>query len=146
MATRGTITIIYKGKKYKMYNHFDSYYNGLGVDLINELTNCNISEWKSLIDKLIIVDDSDKITDDVINKISKHIQINDKNVTNNNWYGLLYFTQGSINKTLQIGYMLEIYDDEEYNYIVDLDDYIFSCNNIPLKNIRDINIFENNNK
>lgn len=37
MGTRGTITIIYQGKLIKLYNHWDSYPSGLGVNLVQEI-------------------------------------------------------------------------------------------------------------
>ena len=35
MGTRGLICIYYKKKYYIMYNHFDSYFSGIGIELVN---------------------------------------------------------------------------------------------------------------
>jgi hypothetical protein len=37
MGTRGNYIFRYKGKCYVFYNHFDSYFSGLGADIVKEL-------------------------------------------------------------------------------------------------------------
>lgn len=37
MGTRGTITIIYNGRIIKIFNQYDSYPDGLGKDLVDEI-------------------------------------------------------------------------------------------------------------
>ncbi len=56
MGTKGFYAFIYKGKRYVIYNYYDSYPEALGNDLINELRKRDLEEWKVLLDKCIIID------------------------------------------------------------------------------------------
>ncbi len=63
MGTKGFYAFIYKGKRYVIYNYYDSYPSGLGNDLLNELRKRNLEEWKALLDKCIIIDSEETYND-----------------------------------------------------------------------------------
>ena len=53
MGTRGNYIFRYKGKCYVFYNHFDSYFSGLGADIVKELKSWTAEDFelaKALID------------------------------------------------------------------------------------------------
>ncbi len=55
MGTRGYYVFKYNGIYYVFYNHFDSYYSGLGEDIVSELrglTKENYDEIKSALEKI----------------------------------------------------------------------------------------------
>jgi len=57
MGTRGIFGFIYKGKRYIVYNHFDSYPSGLGLWLLIEiislaLPSCDFSSWIEKLEKI----------------------------------------------------------------------------------------------
>jgi hypothetical protein len=56
MGTKGFYAFIYKGKRYVIYNYYDSYPEALGNDLLNELRKRNLEEWKVLLEKCIMID------------------------------------------------------------------------------------------
>jgi hypothetical protein len=67
MGTRGLYAIVYRGKTYVFYNHFDSYPSGLGVQLVKDTIAAfasgeYASKWKAAFDdgKLIVVDCTDE--------------------------------------------------------------------------------------
>ncbi len=103
MATRWLICIKYKNKYYVWYNHWDSYLSGLGKELIKELhemiiNNQLTSYWINLIENL---------------KYDTDIIVN---------------AEGSIQSALKNG----VYDmdnlsyKQEYIYIIDVDEKIFT--------------------
>ena len=54
MGTRGYIVYIHKGKYYGVYNHYDSYPEGLGINLVESLVNfkTNKKNIEELIEEL----------------------------------------------------------------------------------------------
>ena len=45
MGTRGYKVYCYKGRYFVYYNHFDSYPNGLGVEILREIPRNASKEW-----------------------------------------------------------------------------------------------------
>lgn len=64
MGTRGLFGFRYKGRYYLMYNHWDSYFSGLGIDLLKEIKeaidNGTFNQWIELFKSITIVDDGKK--------------------------------------------------------------------------------------
>ena len=46
MGTRGNYIFRYKGKCYVFYNHFDSYFSGLGEDIVRELKSWTAEDFE----------------------------------------------------------------------------------------------------
>src|SRR5437764_13142354 len=55
MATRGFYCFRYKGLYYMIYNHWDSYPEGLGETLVNQLRNIDPQDLRNMIDNTIVV-------------------------------------------------------------------------------------------
>ena len=132
MGTRGTITIIYKGRTIKIYNHLDSYPAGLGqslVDDIKKILELYGLEW--LRDKVLnikIVNNGEVPSEIVINELAVYTDLDVSKKSTSDWYCLLRKTQGSLINLLNAGYALEYDDDGEYNYVIDLDENQFTFN------------------
>jgi len=62
MGTRGLFGFRYKGRYYLMYNHWDSYFSGLGVKLLQEIKdaidNGTFTQWIELFKSVTIVDNN----------------------------------------------------------------------------------------
>ena len=64
MGTRGLFGFRYKGRYYLMYNHWDSYFSGLGVKLLQEIKeaidNGTFTQWIELFKSVTIVNNVNK--------------------------------------------------------------------------------------
>lgn len=151
MGTRGTITIIYRKKQLVLYNHYDSYPSGLGQQLIEELQLLLVQHGLAglivLFEKLVIIkpyeDECRQPTVEEMKQLHEYKEsdssesIAEKDALNDwSWFSLLGKTQGSLVRTLESGYALNLLDCDnktwnqisrsyagslEYNYVVDLD-------------------------
>ncbi|RYX78183.1 hypothetical protein EON71_01315, partial [bacterium] len=141
MGTRGLIVLIFNGKKVVLYNQFDSYFNGLGLTLLEELI---ILLQTFTFDELVYKLSNVKI---VTNQIvpSEYDEKALKNYTDlkvnrsslaPNWYQLTRKTQGSLIQAISSSYFFDVsdeYTDEpdvfiEYRYYIDFDKQNFKCN------------------
>lgn len=155
MGTRGFVVIIYRGRYYLIYNHYDSYPEGLGksliIQLIKLLDKYEYDNLKLKISNLEIVNDSITPTEDDINYLKEYTNLGVSTRSTNDWYCLLHRCQGSIIRTLEAGYIYceditsrDIYDSyiqkswSEYNYILDFDNDTFSVNDIYVDHISTI--------
>ena len=70
MGTRGFYCFRYKGLYYVIYNHWDSYPDGLGETLVNQLRNLDPQDLRSLLENIIIVveDQYPILSSDVVEK------------------------------------------------------------------------------
>ena len=135
MGTRGLFGFYFKGKYYVCYNHWDSYPSGLGKDLINELSRCiklnQLDEWIVMLKKLRIVDCNTEPTPDDILRLEPFTDTSVGSGTRKDWYCVLRKTQGSFERVLKSGYLLNHVDEngepefEEFAYIVNFDDRSF---------------------
>lgn len=132
MGTRGYFGFIYKGKYYAVYNHWDSYYEGLGVLLLQEILEAmkdlSFYAWPYLLTQLKVVNDSIPPTPEDIEKLKIYTNLTVSQQDTQDWYCLLRGCQGSFVKVLQSGYILNAVDseggrpqDEAYNYYIDFD-------------------------
>ena len=130
MGTRGTITIIFNGKKFTVYNHYDSYPMGLGIHLINELIELlktyTIHELIVKFNEIKVIDEDEPTSLD-ITKLQKFTNLTVSTQSTTDWYCLLHKCQGSIAKILESGYALQYDGHDEYNYIINFDDNNFLC-------------------
>lgn len=155
MGTKGFYAFIYKGKRYVIYNYYDSYPDALGNDLLNELRKCDLEEWKSLLDECIIIDSEEMYNiyfndsvfkynlvnyfKEIIFKFSSNTNIEE--IVQKIDYNGIFHCYGrvcSMEKVLNsgflfissgdpCGYMSEDYIpyDSEYGYIIDFDKNLF---------------------
>lgn len=91
MGTRGIFGIKYKGIYYTFYNHYDSYFSSLGIDLLKEIKrtidNNNLNNW---ISKLINLKS-------VTENFESNVEEND------DYYDLFYGKLGSYEVALNQG-------------------------------------------
>jgi len=137
MGTRGYFGFYYKGKYYLIYNHFDSYFSGLGVNLINEILkaieNGELENWKTKLDNIVEVKEGYPISGDT-EKLNKYSDFTVSSKSRTDWYCLLRKCQGSFEKVLDSGYVLNEGSKEkltgdifiEYSYVLDFDNDLLS--------------------
>ena len=138
MSTRGAIGFI-KNKQYKVsYNHWDSYLEGKGVEVVNFIKNNSVERLNEIFDNMIMVNQTDIPTEKQRKEILKFWKNN--NIKNEwdpkhfgsgtaDWYYYLSVTNGYpeyYNKGLR--YMTddkEFINDTlfcEFAYLIDLDE------------------------
>lgn len=130
MGTRGLFGFYYKGKYYLVYNHYDSYPDGLGNDIVYEINNAlktgEFNTWLNLFLSLKIVTYNDIPTDKDINALHDFTDLNVSTKSTSDWYCLLRGCQGSLTMVLKSGYLLnyainDTFEFLEYSYIVNFD-------------------------
>lgn len=111
MGTRGFYGFRYKGRYILFYNHWDSYYSGLGNDILKELNAFTDADWEALRTILkqhlregTLVEGMD-ITE------GKNFEGHMKAATNPSEYAVAY-----VGRELSLPFMMT-----QYMYIVDLD-------------------------
>eukprot|EP01035_Chromulina_nebulosa_P023573 gene23573-30565_t len=135
MGTRGLIAFKYRGKYFIAYNHYDSYFSGLGRKLVNEIKELlgkyNLDEIRLLVDGIRVVRDIDVPTEEDIEKLKEYTDLQAGSQSSTDWYCLLRKGQGSYKAVFETGYMyVEDHLNEgsfigdlniEYSYVLDLD-------------------------
>ena len=135
MSTRGYMGIQKKGEMKGQYNHFDSYIEGLGKDIIKTLNSIPkedlISKLNEVYDNIILINEDDKPTQEMIDYAVEN-GLYDSNVSSrstDDLYCLFHGTQGRLDLYLKgLKYMLngnDFLDDDlfcEYGYVINLDD------------------------
>lgn len=128
MGTRG-IYGFYKNKVDKLaYNHWDSYPDILGKNIVDFIKETNIEEMNNIFDKIILVDQNSEPTLEQIRECKKWADLSVSSRQLNEWYVLLRKTQGNLNafKT-DLKYMIDGKDfikeslSCEWGYIINLD-------------------------
>ena len=109
MGTRGLYGFYYNGKYYIVYNHDDSYYDGLGADLLKELKvqlekYGNLQLWIHQILQLKSTINRTPTQQD-IEKLQKYSDLSVSTKDEKDWYCLLRKCQGSFIKVLDSGYI-----------------------------------------
>lgn len=64
MGTRGTYGFKHNGREYLFYNHFDSYFTGLGINVINVIKSIDVETMRRAVDNHVKVKSDDKATDE----------------------------------------------------------------------------------
>lgn len=131
MGTRGLFGFYYRGKFYVVYNHWDSYPEGLGAQIVAELKRAvqanRLGEWIQLLEHLKIVSSTVPPTQEDIEKLRPYTDLKVSNQSPTDWYCLLRGCQGSLTSVLECGYLDNCVNDqgvphwEEYAYIVNFD-------------------------
>jgi hypothetical protein len=141
MGTRGLFGFYYKGKYYLIYNHFDSYKEYLGKNLVNEIKaaieNETLSSWISMLENIIVINENvpKPNENDMVEIITyyslENIPVDSQKIyqMKHDWYSILYPCQGSFIRVLRSGYLLnEDATDQltgdifiEHSYIINFD-------------------------
>lgn len=128
MGTRGVFGFVHNGIEKLTYNHWDSYPDGLGLDLLRWLRKADLDALPALIDALEPVPSGEPTEED----LAKYAKYHDPGVdSGRSWYSLLRHTQGNPGLILESG----LYSDDskfpldslfcEWAYVVDLDAGVF---------------------
>ena len=142
MGTRGLFGFCYKGKYYIIYNHYDSYPQGLGNNLLKEIKKAIdaglLNDWKEKIQGLVIIVPGDIPTPEQIIAMEPYTNLS-LGWDQPTWYCYLHKCQGSFERVLSSGYIdnsdgiqnvntrpiLDLF--LEYLYILNFDDQTFGC-------------------
>lgn len=128
MGTRGCYGFRKNGEDKLTYNHYDSYPDCLGTDVVEFCKATSVTEMNEIFDRIILVEEDSKPTK---KQITECIEFYDESVGTGNvddWYCLLRETQGNLNPYKHgLKYMVnscEFIKDSlfcEYAYIINLD-------------------------
>lgn len=130
MGTRGLIGFRYKEKDYLTYNHFDSYPDCLGFNILEELGNMDFNKLKKAVEKLVLVNEDIKPTFEQRLDVAKEFwDLSVGNQTPESWYCLLRNAQGKLYPYYsgKLKYMIDSHNfitDSlfcEWAYIINLD-------------------------
>lgn len=130
MGTRGIYGFYKNGIDKLTYNHYDSYHEGLGKNVVDFIKNTTIDEMNEVFEKIVLVSDV-MPTKEQIEECSLYTNLNVSNQNTNDWYCLLRDAQGDLN-VYKNGLKYMIDDKEfikdslfcEYGYIINLDENI----------------------
>lgn len=135
MGTRGIFGFKVNDKHKMMYCHFDSYPEGLGNDLVDEIksfisefgADFFISKTKELVLNMQAICRNDSPTESQIKHCEPWTDLGVSQRSTSDWYCLLRLTQGSFKKSLKCGYYEEFNNrlenpfDLDYAYVMNLD-------------------------
>lgn len=160
MGTRGAYGFI-KNKEMKVsYNHFDSYLEGLGNNMVDFVKNTSKEQLNKIYDEIILVKENEKPNKKQNEEITKFLEkyslencIKEENFGNKqrDWYYLLRNCQGEPNLFKEgLRYMTddkEFLEDNlfcEYAYLIDLDNDKFIIQSNERKVIYDLDRIPDN--
>lgn len=126
MGTRGFITFVVDGIEKTTYNHFDSYPEGLGVEVLAFARGDMNTAREQARALRLVTDDIPPTAEDKV-ALAQFADLNVSRRTDDDWYVLLRRTQGDPAAILRSGYMIDNHafpTDSlfaEYGYVVDFD-------------------------
>ncbi|HBD94633.1 MAG: hypothetical protein A2355_02580 [Spirochaetes bacterium RIFOXYB1_FULL_32_8] len=96
MSTRGAWGFFRNGESATKitYNHMDSYPEFLGQNVVDFIRNSSIDELNTIFDKIILVDNSEKPTEEQIDECKSFANTDVSTGSLYDWYCLLRNTQG----------------------------------------------------
>jgi len=132
MGTRGVLGFRKNGVDKLMYNHFDSYPDGLGKNVVDFIKATRINEMSAIFDRIEMIDEDTLPTAQQIEDCKKWTDTSVSTQSTNDWYCLLRKAQFGLNAYYKEGlkFMLEANDfikDSmvcEFGYIINLDDNV----------------------
>ena len=136
MSTRGLYGFRKNGIDKTSYNHYDSYPEGLGKEILRFIKDYSLEEMNALCDAIEIVSNDVPPTKEVkktyVREGISNINVSER--TEDDWYCLLHETMGDLDKLYDIfektGGKVHMLDDSgfikdslfcEYAYIINLD-------------------------
>ena len=132
MGTRGCWGFRIDGQDKLTYNHFDSYPDGLGRDLVQALRGCkSVEDLKSQARLVRLVDQDVRPTAEQIAALLPAVDLSVSTRRTDDWYCLTRSLQGDLSATLNYGYMIDSHKFMgislfcEWAYVVNLDDGVF---------------------
>jgi hypothetical protein len=94
-----------------MYNYYDSYPSGLGLNLVNEiilsLYKDGLENWKELLEKIKVVYGDVKPTKRDIENLRPYTDLGVSCQSVDDWYCLTRHLQGSMERVLKSVYLLQ---------------------------------------
>ena len=134
MGTRGAIGLFKGGKGKITYNHFDSYPEGTGKDILKEIRGFSVEQIKKAFDNIRLVCDSEaKPTKEEIKEYQEYSNTQVGGSKEITYYQLVRELQGTLKPYIE-GKVKIMIDNEnflkdslfcEYAYIVNLDKEVF---------------------
>jgi hypothetical protein len=131
MGTRGICGFRIEGQDKLTYNHFDSYPDGLGRNVIEFIRSTSTDEMRKIAQGLILVDEDSKPTPEQIEECRQWANIKVSRQSTKDWYCLLREAQGNPESWKQgLRFMIDSHEfmgDSlfcEWGYIVNLDEGI----------------------
>lgn len=128
MGTRGCYGFRKNGIDKLTYNHFDSYPDCLGHDIVQFCKETSIEEMNEIFDRIVLVDEDSNPTAEQIEECMEYYNGAVGHETTNDWYCLLREAQGNLNAYKNgLKYMIDNHDFIknslfcEYAYIINLD-------------------------
>lgn len=128
MGTRGLYGFRKNGIDKLTYNHWDSYPEGLGKDIVQFCKETSLAEMNEIFDRIILVEKDSKPNTQQIKECIKYFNEDVGTGSIYDWYCLLRETQGNLNVYKEgLRYMIDSADfikDSlfcEYAYIINLD-------------------------
>lgn len=131
MGTRGLYGLRKNGIDKTTYNHWDSYPEGLGSNVLNFIRNHSIEEINNFYDKIVLVDGNSTPTEEQkINCVENNfVDLSVSTQSEDDWYCLLRMTQGDLETLYQCDTPYMIDNNRyicnslfcEYAYIINLD-------------------------
>lgn len=131
MGTRGLYGLRKNGMDKTSYNHFDSYPEGLGADIVQFILHHSIQQLNDFYDRIIMVDEDASPTAEEIErcKANNSINLSVSTKSTDDWYCLLRKFQGELESLYweDYAYMIDGHDFIknslfcEYAYIINLD-------------------------
>lgn len=131
MATRGLYGLRKNGIDKTSYNHFDSYPDELGRNILSFIKGHSVEEMNAFYNRIIMVSEQAIPTTQEIENciINQSIDLNVSTRSYNDWYCLLRYLQGELGALYEckISYMIDEHEfikDSlfcKYAYIINLD-------------------------
>jgi hypothetical protein len=136
VGTRGFIGFVADGVEKIAYNHWDSYPEGLGADVLRWLRkvaglDLGVDTLRASVRALRVVDPSSTPTAEDIERLRPFTDLNVSSKSLDDWYCLLRGTQGDPAAMLRAGVIEDAFDFPtdslfaEWGYVVDLDANVF---------------------
>jgi hypothetical protein len=136
MGTRGIFGVIVDKKEKITYNHYDSYPDSLGVEMLGAARRVakDFSNYQIRARKIQLVTDTKKPpTIAQIKKLEKYSDVGVASGKLTDWYVLMRKLQGDVLGTLDCGIMIDSADFAqdslfcEFGWIINFDDETFEC-------------------
>jgi hypothetical protein len=95
MGTRGAYGFVLNGREIATYNHYDSYPEGLGVEVLGFVSETSDKELRQIAEGIELVDESFKPTKEQVEACKEWTDLGVSNQSVEDWYCLLRKAQGN---------------------------------------------------